>query len=210
MAKKRDNEMKNEVLALVTLCVLSLVAGCSTSSAPATAWQTDVLQPTDALETEVTPYQVTNGSVPACPPARGEGTISPAISIYSVVFVVSGIEQVVHDGDMLQVSTGEEVQVREVTICVGSYSGNGGEACVDFVPVTKGGEEIVSERSGTHNFKVTPGFMSISGLERGWIIGENWRYFSIVLNHWPPITTEDLGCGSGRCEHDDRLIVELN
>jgi hypothetical protein len=209
MAKKRDNEMKNEVVALVTLCVLSLVAGCSTSSAPATALQTDLPPPIDALETVATPDQVTDGSAPACPPARGEGTISPAISIYSVVFVVNGIEQVVRAGDILQVSTGEEVQVREVTICVGSYSGNGGEACVDFVPVAQSGQEIVSEHSGTHNFKVTPGFMSISGLERGWMIGENWRYFSIVLNHWPPVSTEDFSCGSGRCEHDDRLIIEL-
>ena len=157
MAKKRDNEMKNEVLALVTLCMLSLFAGCSTSSAPAAAWQTDVLQPTDALETEVTPYQVTDGSVPACPPARGEGTISPAISIYSIVFVVNGVEQVARDGDMLHASPGEEVQVREVTICVGSYSGNGGEACVDFVPVTHSGQEIVSEHGGTHTVRVAPG-----------------------------------------------------
>jgi hypothetical protein len=135
------------------------------------------------------------------------GTISPAISIYSIVFIVNGLEQVVRDGDMLQALPGEEVQVREVTICVGSFSGNGGEACVDFAPVTRGGQEIVSEHIGTHTVRVAPGFMSISGPDHGWAIGENWKHISVVLNHWPPGGTEDLGCGSGRCERDDRIII---
>jgi hypothetical protein len=199
--------MKSRDFALVALCVLSLVAGCSRSGATATALPTHLPQPNVALEPAATSDLATVASMPACPPARGEGTISPDISIYSIVFVVNGLEQVVSDGDMLQAQPGELVQVREVTICVGSFSGNGGEACVDFAPVAQSGQEIVSEHIGTHTVRVKPGFMSISGPDNRWTIGENWKHISVVLNHWPPEGTEDLGCGSGRCERDDRIII---
>jgi hypothetical protein len=147
--------------------------------------------------------------VPACPQATGEGTISPAISIYSIVFIVNGVEQMVRDGDVLQALPGEQVQVREVTVCVGAFSGNGGEACVDLAPVDQSGQEITSEHRGTHNVPVVPGFASISGPDQGWVIGENWGHIAAVLNHWPPEGTQDLGCGGGRCERDDRTIVGL-
>lgn len=199
--------MKIGVCILGALCVLSLVAGCSRSDATATELPTHMPQPVDTLEPTATMDLATNSSTPTCPPARGEGTISPTITIYSIVFVVNGVEQIVRDGDMLQALPGELVQVREVTICVGSYSDNGGEACVDFAPVARGGQELVSEHSGTHTVRVTPGFMSISGLDHRWTIGENWKHISVVLNHWPSGGTEDLGCGSGRCERDDRIII---
>jgi hypothetical protein len=44
---------------------------------------------------------------------------------------VNGFEQVVQEDDMLQATPGSEVQVIEVTICVCSFAGNDGEACVD-------------------------------------------------------------------------------
>jgi hypothetical protein len=111
------------------------------------------------------------------------------------------------DGDVLQAMPGDEIQVREVTVCAGSFSGNGGEACVDFAPVTQSGQEIGSEHGGTHTVPVTPGFSSLSGPDHRWTIGENWDHISAVLNHWPPEGTEDLDCGSGRCERDDRMNV---
>jgi len=199
--------MRNGVWVLMVLLVLSLVAGCNRSGTTATAPSPHMPQPTDALESAATHDLATVGSTPACPPATGEGTISPAVSIYSIVFVVNGVEQVVRDGDVLQALPGEEVQVREVTICVGVFSGNGGEACVDLAPVDQSGQEIASEHRGTHIVPVTPGFISISGPDQGWVIGKNWRHIAAVLNHWPPDGTQDPGCGGGRCERDDRTIV---
>ena len=145
----------------------------------------------------------------ACPPATGAGTVAPAVAIYSITFVVNGVEQVVRDGDTLQALSGDEVQVREVTICAGSFSGNGGEACVDFVPVSQSGQELVSEHGGTHTVSVAPGFTTISGPSQAWTVGESWREIAVVLNHWPPRNTEDFSCGGGRCERDDRVVVGL-
>jgi hypothetical protein len=135
--------------------------------------------------------------------------VAPDVAIHSITFVVNGLERVVDDGDMLQASPGDEVQVREVTVCAGSFSGNGGEACVDFVPVSQSGQELGSEHAGTHMVRVTTGFTTISGPSHVWIVGENWREVVAVLNHWPPEGTEDLNCGGGRCEHDDRVEVGL-
>ena len=123
--------MKTGVCVLVALCALSLVAGCSRGGATATAGPTHTPEPTQPLEPRVTPDLATVASTPACPPADGEGTIPPAVSIYSIAFVVNGVEQVVRDGDVLQALPGDEIQVREVTICAGSFSGNGGEAQVE-------------------------------------------------------------------------------
>jgi hypothetical protein len=198
--------MKNGVCVLVALWV-SLVAGCGRGGATAPARPTHTAQPTQPLELTATPGLATVGSTPACPPADGEGTIPPAVSIHSIAFVVNGVEQVVRHGHVLQALPGDEIQVREVTMCAGSFSGNGGEVCVDFAPVTQSGQEIGSEHGGTHTVRVTSGFMSISGPDHRWTIGENWDYISAVLNHWPPEGTEDLDCGSGRCERDDRMIV---
>jgi hypothetical protein len=199
--------MKNRVGILVALGVLSLAAGCGRSGATPTALPTHLPQPTDTLEPAPTPDTAAVGSTPACPPADGEGTVSPTVSIDSIVFVVNGVEQLVRDGDVLQALPGDQVQVREVTVCVGSFSGSGGEACVDLAPVTQGGQEIVSEHRGTHTVPVTPGFISISWSSRPWTVDENWKHISAVLNHWPPDGTEDLACGSGRCERDDRIAV---
>jgi hypothetical protein len=201
--------MRNGVWVLVALSVLSLAAGCGRSDETEKAPPTDIPQPIDSSESIATLDSGTIDPALICPPARGEGTISPAVSIYSITFVVNDFEQVVRDDDTLQALPGDEVQVREVTICAGSFSGNGGAVCVDFAPADQSGQEIVSEHRGSHTVPVAPGFISISGPSHTWIIGENWRHISAVLNHWPPEDTEDLDCASGHCEHDDRIIVGL-
>lgn len=201
--------MKIGVWALVALLVLSLSAGCGGNDATGTTPPARSPHPTGALEPSATPWQVTVDSTPSCPSPRGGGTVSPAISIDSIVFAVSGVEQVVREGDMLQAQPGEQVHVKEVTICAGFFSGDGGEACVDFAPVAQDGQEIASEHRGTHTLRVMPGLMNLSGPDQGWSIGENWRAISAVLNHWPPEGTDDLRCGNGRCEPDDRIIVTL-
>lgn len=205
--KRRGNEMRNGAWALVALCMLSLTAGCGRRDATVTALPTHMPQPTDSQEAAATLDSASIDPTPVCPPASGEGMIPPAVSIYSITFVVNGLEQVVRGGDALQASPGDEVQVREVTICAGPFSGNGGEACVDFAPADTSGQEIVSEHSGTHAVRVTPGFISISVPSHTWTIDEDWRHISAVLNHWPAEDTEDLDCGGGRCERDDRIIV---
>ena len=166
-------------------------------------------QPAASLEPSAAPDLATVDSPPVCPPARGEGTVSPAVSLYSIVFVVNGAEQEVRGGDRLQVRPGDEVQVREATICAQSFSSNPGEVCVDFAPVTQSGQDVASEHIGTHMKRVIPGFFSIPGPNEKWTIDEDWGYISAVVNHWPPEDTEDLGCGSGRCEHDDRINIEF-
>ncbi len=201
--------MRNGVCVLVALSVLSLAAGCGRSDQTATALPAHSPRPTDPLEPIATLDAGIVDPTPVCPPARGGGTISPAVSIYSITFLVNGHEQVVGDDHTLQALPGDKVEVREVTICAGSFSGDGGEACVDFAPADQSGQEIVSEHKGTHLVPVTPGFISISGPSHTWIISENWSHISAVLNHWTPEDTGDLGCASGRCEHDDRIMVEF-
>jgi len=111
---------------------------------------------------------------------------------------------------MLQAVPGDEVQIREVIICAGSFPDDGGQACVDFAPTDESGQEIMSEHKGTDTLPVTPGPISISGLNFAWTVGENWSGFYAVLNHWPPVETQDLGCANGLCERDDWIIVEFH
>jgi hypothetical protein len=206
---KARREVRKKAAGLLVLLVLSLAAGCGWEGATTKLLPTPMPPPTDRLEPSATRDPAADGATPACPPATGEGTVSPAASIYSIVFVVNGVEQVVRDGDMLEALPGDEVQVREVTICAGSFQGRGGEACVDFAPVDQSGEEIASAHGGSHTVTVIPGFTSISGPDHRWTVGDNWISISAVLNHWPTGGTADLGCGGGRCERDDRIVVEL-
>lgn len=148
--------------------------------------------------------------IQSCPPAGGNGTIPPAVSIASITFVVDGVEHSVQAGDGLQALPGDRLEVRDITICADEFSGTGGEVCVDFAPVDAGGQELLSMHAGTHMIKIFAGFMTITGPNHTWTVGENWRSISVVVNHWPPVDTEDLECGQGRCEHDDRIIIELH
>jgi hypothetical protein len=188
---------------LPIVVALSLLTGCDGSGATSTAPPAHTAQSTGTS----TPMATT--ATTPCPPANAGGTVPPAIAICSVSFLVNGVEQVVRDGDALQASRGDEVQIGEASICVGPFSGSGGEACVDFVPIDSGGQEIASERNGTHNIKVSPGCRSIPGPGGTWTIGEGWAYIAAVLNHWPPSRTEDAGCAGGLCERDDRITVDI-
>ncbi len=201
--------MRNGILVLIALCVLSLAAGCVMSDATATAPPTQMPEPIESMEPSTTADTGTDDGMPECPSARGDGTVPPVVSITSITFVVNGLEQIVRGEDMLQASPGDEVRVREVTICAWSFSGDGGEACVDFAPVTKTGQEIESDHRGTHTVRVIPGFMTISVSDLGWTIEDSWSHFSVLLNHWPAEGTEDMECGDGLCERDDRIIVKI-
>ncbi len=190
--------MRKPVLILVVLATLSLVTGCCARHT------TSVLPPAS------TPMLTPPTSTSACLPAHAGGTVPPPIAICSITLVAhDDLEQVVRDGDTLRVSAGDEVRLVEVAICVGPFSGNGGEACVDFAPIDQGGHEIATERRGTHAQKVTAGCRSIPGPEGTWIVGENWRSISAVLNHWPPDRTEDAACAGGLCERDDQATISL-
>jgi hypothetical protein len=135
--------------------------------------------------------------------------VPPAVSIESITFVVNSMERAVRAGDTLQAAPGDRVQVMTVTICVGPFSGNPGEACVDFAPADASGQEVASEHRGTHLVALTTGLISIPGPEHVWSIGPGWSQFCAVVNHWPPGSTRDAGCASGGCERDDRVVVEL-
>jgi hypothetical protein len=135
--------------------------------------------------------------------------VAPTLSIDSITFVVNNLEQTVRGNATLQVSPGDEVRVRDVVLCVEPYTGNGGDVCIDFSPVDINGQEVVNEHRGTHTVRVTPGAISFSLKNMAWSVEEGWSSISAVVNHWPAEGTLDLACGSGRCEHDDRISVEF-
>jgi len=142
-------------------------------------------------------------------PSEAGGTVPPAIAVCSVTYIVNGVEQIVRNGETLQASRGEEVSVGEVAICVGPFSGDGGQSCIDFFPLDDDGHEIASERIGTHQQKVNPGCHSVAGPDGVWLVGESWHSISAVLNHWPLDRTEDSACADGLCERDDLVRVFL-
>lgn len=190
-------EGSDSVRRLFDLCALVLllpvVCACSTNDASV------------APPTRSTP----GAELSTCPPANPGGTVAPAIAICSITYTVNGAEQVVRDGETLQASPGDSVQIGDITICVGSFGGDGGLACVDFVPLDGEGREVAAGRRGTHNVTVTGGYQSIPGPDGTWTIDSNWKSISAVLNHWPPGRTDDLGCADGLCERDDRLTAKL-
>ena len=198
-----------EIWTLIMFSVLFLAAGCDQSDKiiTMTSQPTHMSQSTGSKQPTATLNFGIKQSMPVCPPARGEGTVSPAVSIYSITFVVNGHEQVVSADDTLKVLPGDEIKVIEITVCTEVFSGDSGEICVDLAPVGPSGQEIISEHSGTHMVRIVPGFMSISGPDHTWTVSENWGSIAAVLNHWPPKDTEDIDCGNRRCEHDDRIVL---
>jgi hypothetical protein len=201
--------MRNKPWVLVVCFALSLAAGCSRSDESVTALPDQAPQPAHTVEPIQTPDSEMIDPVPVCPPASGQGTVSPAITIYSITFAVNGVEQELRDGDTLDARVGDEIEVREVVICTGSFSGSGGEACVDFAPTDQSGQEIMSEHAGTHMVPVTSGFISIPGPSQTWTRAESWGQISAVLNHWTREDTEDIECANRRCEHDDWATIVL-
>ena len=150
------------------------------------------------------------GGTVTCPSADAEGTVSPAVAVSSITFVVNGVEQVVDDFGSLQVSSGEQVEVKEVTICVDPFGGKGGQVYVEFDPVDTDGAIIEPEVKGTRGVPVTAGFTTIPGPYYTWTIGDNWRHISVVTVHYPPGGgTQNPNCEGGACEVDDRVIVPI-
>ena len=199
--------MRHKAWAIMTLVAFALVGGCTERSAPSTEEPVHT-QPTDAQVPTMTAEEASMGNESTCPPANGQGTVSPAISIDSITFVVNDLEQVLRDGDSLQALPGDQLQVSDVTICAQPFAGNGGEVCVHFAPLDQDGEEIVSDSGGTHLVLVAPGHTTISGPDHTWTVGENWQGISAVVNHWPPDrNTQDVECGGGLCERDDRMLI---
>jgi len=145
----------------------------------------------------------------SCPQTRAEGTVSPAVAISSITFVVDGAEQTVDDSGSLKASPGNLVEVKEVTICVDSFEGRGGQVYIEFDPVDTDGETVVSEIKGTRAVGVTSGFASVPGPGVPWTIGD-WRQLSVVTVHYPPGGgTQNPDCEGGLCEVDDRVIVPI-
>jgi len=163
-------------------------------------WNADLVR--DAGEIDMLPATFASTFTPvptlACPTADAEGTVSPAVAIYSITFVVNGVEQVVNDANWLQASAGDQVRVREVTICsVGPFEGSGGRVYVEFDPVDQSGQVIVSEVRGTRAVGVTSGFTNMPGPDYTWTVG-NWRHFSVVTVHYPPGGgTQNPNCEGG-------------
>jgi len=168
------------------------------------------ITPTAFIYLPFTAKEPTPTPMPTCPPADGEGTVPPAVAIYSIIFVVNDVEQVVRDDDALQASSGDSVWVREVTTCVKPFEGSGGQVYVEFDPVDQNGQIIKPEVRDTQSVGVTSGFTSIPGPDYTWNIGDNWRHISVVSVHYPPGGgTQDPDCEDGACEVDDRVIVRI-
>lgn len=143
-----------------------------------------------------------------CPAADGVGSVHPAISVYSVTFVINGLEQIVRDGGTLEAVSGDEVLVAEVGICANEVGGRRGEVCVDIAPLDRNGEEIRSQAGGTHLQPAPADFATVPGPPTVWTIGEGWRGFTVVVNHWVE-GGSDAGCAEGRCERDDYMRIPL-
>lgn len=163
-----------------------------------------------AVSTTTTTAPVTTATIPTsdCPPADGVGSVPPAVSIYSVTFLVNGREQVIRDGQTLEAMPGDEVLIREAKICAPPVGGGRGDVCVDIAPLDRDGEEIRAEAGGTHLQPAPSGFVAVLGPPTVWTIGEDWQGFTVVLNHWVTGAT-DVGCAGGRCERDDYMTIPL-
>lgn len=198
--------MRRHIWFLVLLAILSIITGCDVSDKPETELPNQQPLP-DPTMTTGTLGTMTIDPFPDCPSAEGFGTIAPSISIFSITFLVNGIEQTISENDVLQIDAGDEVQIKDVAICVNSFQGYGGQACVDFAPADQSGQEVVSEHKGTHLVDVAPGIILISDLDFTWDIKEGWCGILAVLNHWAPEKTQDLDCAEGLCERDDQVFV---
>jgi hypothetical protein len=198
-----------------TLIVTPTNTPTPTPTSTAIPTNTPILTPTPtAIPTNTPSPTPTLTPTPTCPLADAEGTIPPAVAISSITFIVNGVEQVVDDSGSLQASPGDQVRVREVTICpVDPFEGSGGQVYVEFDPVDQNGQVIASEVKGSRAVGVTPGFTSILGPDYTWTIGDNWRQISVSSVHYPapPQTTENSTCEPETpniCEIDDRIIVK--
>jgi len=186
-----------------------LIIGCDGREVTESALPSPVQETFVSSAPAATPQASTVNPTFDCPPARGEGTISPTVTIYSITLLVDGQEYIVQADDVLPLKPGAVVQVTEVTICANTFSGSGGAACVEFTPLDQSGQEILAEQQGTHTVPVNPGLFVFSNIHYSWIIDPDWNGFSAVVNHWTLEKSQDLACANGRCEQDDRVFIEF-
>jgi hypothetical protein len=153
-----------------------------------------------------------------CPPTDAEGTVLPSVTISSTTFIVNGDERVADDSGSFQVSPGDQVRVKDVTICVDPFNGRGGKVYVEFDPVkpdpTDPGEIIIikEEVKGTLAVSVKPKLTTIPGPNYTWTIGDDWKHISVVTVHYPAEKTENSECEPKDpyiCEVDDRMIAPV-
>jgi hypothetical protein len=197
--------MKNLISFTFTLILTSFIVSCDPIGNEST--ENNLYYPHKMGEEQSKLVESTSTSTQTS--TSSEGSIAPAITIHSITFLIDGQKLVMSAGDDLPAPPGSEVSIMEVEIYVGTFLTNGGEACVDFAPINKSGEEIRSEHMGTHMVPLSPGLITIPGLNHSWIIDENWVGITAVVNHWPGVKTEDLECAQGQCERDHRVIIFL-
>jgi len=149
---------------------------------------------------------VINVSLPlSCPTADAEGTVPPTVTISSLIFVVNGVEQVVDDSGYLQASSGDRVEVKEVTICVDPFEGSRGRVYVEFTPVDTSGQVITSEITGTIGVAVPRGLTTTLESDILWTIGD-WQQISVATVHYPA----GGGTLNPNCEREDPYICEVD
>jgi hypothetical protein len=122
--------------------------------------------------------------------------------------LVNGREQTIRDGRTLEALPGDEVVVTETEICAPETAGGRGDVCVDIAPLDGESEEIRAQAGGTHMQPAPWGFVTVPGPPTVWTLGEDWKGFVVVLNHWAAGTT-DAGCAEGKCERDDSMTIPL-
>jgi len=146
-----------------------------------------------------------------CPSVNAEGTVPPSVAITSITFIVNGDEQIVANQYMpLQASPGDEVKIKEITVCVEPFDGESGSGYVEFDPLDQNGQVMALEVKGTRSVRIASGFTIIPGPDYAWTIGDNWRHLSVVTVHYPPGGgTQNPNCEGGFCEVDDRMIVPI-
>jgi hypothetical protein len=187
-----------------TLCVLLLgllMASCGEVAATATPMPTRTPRPTSTRAPAPTPS--------ACSPANGTGTTPPHVALFSITFLVNGLEQIVRPGDSLSASSGDVVLIPKVAACADPFVGGGGDVCVELAPLDSNRQALAGHGLGTHMMPITSGVIAIPGPRDRWIVGEDWRQISVVVNHWPLGGSSDPNCGEGRCEHDDQVLIPL-
>jgi hypothetical protein len=197
--------MRNRNMILVIIAVLVLTTGCNASNVALTQMPNQQQDNITSIITAI-PEASPADSI-SCPPTNGVGTIAPAISIYSITFLLNGHQHTLQANEVLPAVPGDEVRIRDVTICVGSFQGYSGQACVDFAPENKNGREVISEHNGTHLVQVEPGLILITDLNFTWTVEEEWRGIIAVVNHWAAEATQDSNCANGSCERDDQIFI---
>ena len=123
---------------------------------------------------------------PACPQAAG-GRIAPDIALYSVTFIVNGIEQFVDNvNNSLRVPESDQmtVVVKEVMVCTTPFEGGGGTFYVEFRPYNAEGP-LWNLVEGSPLSDAASRLVSVPGPAYTWAIDNDWQEISILSVHYP-------------------------